>query len=318
MAIMIIITNRNLEKRARKDEKVFGEHFNEKGCNEIRLATATKKGRRWKVDILVEPQDLEEENRPSKALFYEMQQKMKKLKRDCLFFVHGYNTSFKGVLEMADFFEKAYNLEVVAFTWPSNGGGLNGLPSYRSDKREAVASVGAFDRTLELLNRYLSDPSLKGQECGQSFNMIAHSMGNYLFKNLLKSSVYEGETLLFDNIILAAADVNNKGHEEWVDRIVFRRNLYICINEDDYALLASRAKFGPKQQARLGHWRRNLNSINAKYIDFTDAKDVKRSHTYFKDGIKNIKVKRFFQRAFTGRRAESGLKWDERLKMFVV
>lgn len=315
---MIIITNRNIERRKKNTEKMFGEKFNVNGCNEIRLAEAKRTGKKWRVNIIAEPKDISNENRPSEKIFRDMQKTMKRKKRDCVFFIHGYNTSFEDVLVMSDFIEKNYKVEVVAFTWPSNGGGLNGIPSYKSDKRDAVSSIGALDRTLELMNKYLSNSDNKKNECGRSFNLLTHSMGNYLFKHLLKSSIYEGETLLFDNVILAAADVNNKMHDEWVSRIEYRRNLYICINENDSALGFSRAKFGRKQKARLGHFLANLNCKKAKYVDLTTARGVGKSHTYFVESVSNAKVKKFFKRAFCGKRAEAGLEWNAGQNTYIV
>lgn len=63
---------------------------------------------------------------------------------------------------------------------------------------------------------------------------------------------------LFDNILLVAADTNNKAHESWVNKIVVQNRVYIVINEDDFALVASRAKLDDKQPARLGHFVQNL------------------------------------------------------------
>ncbi|MDJ0682577.1 MAG: hypothetical protein QNJ18_22280 [Xenococcaceae cyanobacterium MO_167.B52] len=60
-------------------------------------------------------------------------------------------------------------------------------------------------------------------------------MGAYLLEHLLKSPIYEGETLFFDNIIMMSADVNNQNHADWVDRIECRNRLFITINEDDLA-----------------------------------------------------------------------------------
>ena len=68
-----------------------------------------------------------------------------------------------------------------------------------------------------------------------TINLLLHSMGNYLFKHLLGSTTYHANQLLFDNIIMAAADTNNELHAQWVDRIQCRNRLYITINERDGA-----------------------------------------------------------------------------------
>ena len=48
-----------------------------------------------------------------------------------------------------------------------------------------------------------------------------------------------------------------------------------------------------------------LDSRQAVYVDFTNAKRVGSSHSYFEgDSLKNPKVKKFFAAALQGRRAE--------------
>ena len=106
-------------------------------------------------------------------------------------------------------------------------------------------------------------------------------MANYLYKHLLKSGSSEGAGLLFDNVILAAADTNNEDHALWVDRIRCRRRVYITINEDDRALAVSRMKSGEEQKARLGHYSFGLDSQQGVYVQFTDVRGVGDSHAYF-------------------------------------
>ncbi len=127
-------------------------------------------------------------------------------------------------------------------------------------------------------------------------------MGNYLYKYALISSLTQANPLLFSNIVLVAADVNNEGHEIWVDKLRVREEVYITINEDDFALKASRLKFGAQQKARLGHYRKNLHSNHAIYVDFTGK--VGDSHTYYMDKYaeKGTKTWFFFEKALTGGR----------------
>ncbi len=141
--------------------------------------------------------------------------------------------------------------------------------------------------------------------------MMLHSMGNYLFKHLLKSSTYRGDLLIFDNVVLAAADTNNEAHAEWVDRIQCRGRIFITINEKDGALLASRMKMGEQQKARLGHYPYRLTSQRAVYVDFTKEPRVGDSHAYFEGSpLRNDRVRRFFREAINGAPAEGRLHYD--------
>jgi esterase/lipase superfamily enzyme len=315
---MYVVTNRNLQPNE-SPIKRFGATFNQLGPNELRLAEANKVNGVWQVDVLPDRTTYEgQEMLASEAAFLKAQKRMREQSTNCLFFVHGFNTDFQSALESGYRLQQLYNVEVVVFTWPSNGGGLSGISSYMDDQRDATLSVNALDRCLEKLSFYLSKHIDKS--CGQKFSLALHSMGNYLFKRLLQSSIYQGETLLFDNIIMLAADVNNIDHAEWVDRVQYRNRLFVTVNEDDMALRASRAKGGEQQQARLGHWLKNLNSRNAIYLNFTDAQFVEDDHNYFSEDkpLRNSKIKELFKSAFNGGRAEQGLIFDSGTRAYKV
>lgn len=345
---MFIVTNRNINEQG-KGLDILGPRPNPQGPNELRLVEATKSSSGWQIRII--PDKLDDQMKKEVGILdegdvygsaYAARKVLKQIQRNkqnLLFFVHGYNNDVETVLNRADGFAEKYNVEVVAFSWPADGGGVKGVASYKADKRDARASAGALDRTfakiygyldefnnerikqiikkaeqlypdnMELRDQYITKEAEKG--CPFTVNMVLHSMGNYLFKTVLQSSVYRGAQLLFDNVVMVAADTNNKDHAEWVDRIQCRKRIYITINEDDSALMASRMKAGEEQLARLGHYPYNLNSKQAVYVDFTGAAYVGRSHAYFEGNpIRNKSVRRFFERAFNGERAEEDLIFD--------
>jgi esterase/lipase superfamily enzyme len=304
---MYVVTNRNLQPNEPPENR-FGKKFNEVDPSELRLAEVDKVDGSWQLKILSDRETYEgQEIFASEAAFLKTQKRMCQNSTNCLVFCHGYNTDFKGALEAAWTIQEIYqDLEVVLFSWPSDGE----QTSYRSDKREASQSVYAIDRFFEKLDDYLK--KYRDRHCGQKISFAMHSMGAYLLEHLLKSSIYEGETLFFDNIIMMSADVNNQDHVDWVDRIKCRNRLFITINEDDFALSFSELKGGDEQEARLGNTARNLNSNNATYLNFTDAKFVGDAHNYFSkdEPLRNVKVKEIFQTAFNGGRAEQGLSFD--------
>lgn len=303
---MILVSNRNILS-GKSVEKCFGDTFNAKGPDELRLAEVRKSGKKWKMELASEGGA--KKKLPSEEFFLRLQKRMREKKKNCIFFVHGFNNDLEDVLNRCHTFEKNYKVEVIAFSWPANGGGVRGAASYRSDKRDAKMSVNALDRCFEKLHNYLQ--THQETACNQSFNLVLHSMGNYLKKTLMVSSVYQRETLIFDNIVMIAADVNNKDHTAWVDRIAHRKRIYITINENDYALMASRMKFGEQQLARLGHYTEQLRSNSAVYLDFTEAKRVGNSHSYFEDDpIKNPNIFRAFDAMLNGQKAERGLAFD--------
>ncbi len=353
---MYVVTNRFIRAQAKGLDQ-FGSKPNPNGPNELRFANVQKKGKGWTVEWLndeLTPARVKSliakfnlDIDPSKTYYASLEvacnlaEKARKNKSNILLFAHGFNNDIASVLNRAEEFSKLYNVEVIPFSWPSNGGGIKGAVSYKSDKRDARASAGALERTLAKAGEYLDLISkaqrkkiqadaeaqhpddrdkqnalysrLLEKDCPFKVSLLFHSMGNYLYKNLLKSSITEGNQLVFDNVILVAADTNNKDHIDWVDKIRCRRRCYITINENDHALAASRAKFGEQQLARLGHYVRNLNSRQAYYINFTDAAWVKDSHAYFESDVveKNAKVFKFFNEAINGEFAEKSLKYRD-------
>lgn len=271
-------------------------------------------------------------------------------RRNILLFVHGYNNDVGDALETALTLEQLYGIIPIIYSWPADGGGIAGTASYLSDKQDAQISAPAFSRVLEKINTLMLkftrmgleslEPQLKRLKTGQTagspdysaernrlleeqcsvrLTLLTHSMGNYVLKKALETHANAGFTNAFDNIVLAAADTNNLQHEQWVDTIAARRRIYITINENDYALAASQLKPGERQLARLGNYRKRLNSEIARYIDFTDADKVGKSHGYFKDqAVANPGVKGFFHEAFNGREAEAGLDYSVAERTFRV
>ena len=348
---MFIVTNRDIRNETGTDFDVVGDTFNAKGPAELRLLEVRRKGRKWSVQVLADEatdEMLAEVGlvRPADGTpVYASQYAFRKViaaaladpdnPRHIVFFVHGFNNALQDVVERCDLLSKTYGVEVVAFSWPSNGGGVRGVASYLDDKRDAQASVVAFDRALDKARQLLLDlrataidaiiedagrvrgarvnserfrerVSAKAEaDCPVRSTLMLHSMGNYLLERTLKSGALRGSLPLFDNIAMCAADVNNATHAEWIDRLQPRSRLYVTINEDDGALRASRLKGGDEQLARLGHWINGLDSSQAVYVDFTGARQVGSSHAYFEgDALENPTVKKFFKAVLRGLRAE--------------
>lgn len=261
-----------------------------------------------------------------------------RLDKHLLFYVHGYNNDVEAIIDSVHELEKQYpDVLVVPFTWPAKGGGvLSGTPNYLNDKRDARASSGALDRVIEhtrklhllitesrsesLWREVMSDDKFdqnpeaariafveaQAKACKVTINLLCHSMGNYVLKYATLPSGSHMRSLVFDNVCLVAADVNNHDHANWVSRIEARGGVYIVINENDYALQWSRRKPGEEQKERLGHYLRKLNSPNAVYLDLTRATSVGDDHGYFSGDApkKNRKLLRLFSKLFTGERPE--------------
>ena len=142
--------------------------------------------------------------------------------------------------------------------------------------------------------------SVASEDCNISLNFLAHSLGSYLFKNFISSPVFSDETRMFDNIVLQQADVDNPGHEWWVDKLRYAARTYVTINERDAVLAASDVI----NSDRLGNTTHNLIADRPVYVDFTDAKGVRKKHRLFANARDNPRVENFVMHAFHGERAE--------------
>ncbi len=231
--------------------------------------------------------------------------------------------------------ERLYDVIVVPFSWPANGGGsLSGKAAYLSDKADARVSLEALNRFIAKVSEYHSClteaqnqvifekaaarhpdnhmarqeyiAKLLGKICEVKLSLLCHSMGNYLLKYSLKPSDGASSDLVFDNVSLVAADANNENHSEWTERIQVRNRLYVVINERDFALSFSRVKPGKAQKARLGHYLKDLDARNARYIDVSEIKEVGKEHSYFTGSPvnNNRRLKKMFKAMFEGKTAE--------------
>lgn len=351
---MYVITNRKLNETA-EGLNIFEKVPSEKGPNELRLVEVTYSENRFQVEMkddrldtavvsrLVKKHNLDINPelpwRGSLEAACSVYEQARKENKHILIYVHGYNNDMTDVMNVCAALEETYNVIVLAFSWPANGGGIEGYPAYLSDKRDARVSADALNRAIGKINFFhekltegfrkrlktvahnkASDNPVAAQieyselidkECDFSLNLLCHSMGNYVLKYALKPGSSPAKSLIFDNISLVAADVNNKAHKEWIDSLSVRNRLYVVINEKDFALKWSRRKPGDEQLARLGHYLKNLNADNATYLNVTDASWVKGSHNYFvgEPVNRNDELRAMFEQAFEGGAAESDMRY---------
>lgn len=320
---MLVATNRDIVasnfKNGAGDQNGFGEHLNSKGPNELRFANATRVDGNWTVELVEEPATVNVNNAPSRRLFEALAKECSKKKKNCVFYIHGYNKPFAETLDQGWLIQERYGVEVVVFSWPSNTGGLPPV-EYRAARRIAQASFGALDSLLEKFGRYLTEWMKPLDEkdllkCQVTINLMTHSLGAYLFENYVLSQAYQAETRLFTNVVLSEPDVNNIDHTKWVDKIVTGQRVFSTINENDKILSWSETVNPP----RLGKTLANLVSTKAQYFDFTLGKNVGNKHQLWGE-VKNTTVKAFFDAVLNGRRGDevAGFTFDASLNAYRI
>jgi len=314
--MIIVVTNRSINPGA-TDETLFQETPNEKGIDELRLATADydSAARQWTVDLIPEP-DLTTEIPPSQQLFNDVLARIAAgtYKKTWLFFVHGFNQSFAKGLESSWNFSQLYDVDVILFSWPSNPGGFV-TDEYRRARQAAKASANALDRTLDKLGSYLLNrPYEDIQRCPVSLNLMAHSLGNFILESVAREPIFIPNISLFKNLIFHQADVDNRLHQYWIDRVNYSSRMYVTINEEDLVLKASDL-INPN---RLGNTVEGLAGDRPIYMDFTDGAGVGGAHNLFTEVPDNPTVREFCRRVLHGQRGEivPGFVFDDRVNAF--
>ncbi len=325
--MIIVVSNRNVAtvdpnstKPENGDEKLFGDDFNQQGGpNELRVATARKVNKKWRITLLPDTDD--DGNPATGVLFAQTMDAIRngKLPGSWVVFIHGFNQSFKKNLKKCREIE-AYGVNVLAFSWPSNPGPNGGLitaignkrEEYRAARANARLSVTAVDRFVERTVRYIQGAA--EEDCRLSVNLLVHSLGNYLLQRTVEEQLFANDLSVFDNIVLHQADADSKGHHSWVDTMDEAKRVYVTINELDSVLKISTLVNG----RRVGNTANNLLGDLPVYVDFTYGEDIGNEHRLFRPELDNDVVNKFFRRAFNGRRAETidGLAFNHELNAY--
>ncbi len=294
-------TNRD-PNRADKPDK-FGGKFNPDSADSIRFGVArcSIRGKEPKLlGIETAPEKMGKDKEAkhllgSKHIFAELQTSMRK-GVDTLVFIHGYNVSFEQALETGAWIHKRYrtNLNVVVFSWPSDGK-MTPILAYKRDRSDAVASAPAFARAMLKLKDFLIDvrrkekgkKRSKTQEgCGAKIHLMAHSMGNYVLRNGIQEAMrHERLPRLFDQIFLMAADEDDDSFEKQHKLRPlpeFGNGVNIYFNRGDTALVISdRTKNNPTRLGSQGP-REPLNvPANVTNIDASEIVSGFVEHSYF-------------------------------------
>jgi esterase/lipase superfamily enzyme len=152
--------------------------------------------------------------------------------RSAFVFIHGFKTSFDDAAYRTA--QLAYDLNFegvpIMYSWPSK----DNLLAYRDDRREADRSWRHLQYFVERVAR---------ESGALRIHLIAHSMGNQLLVNALDGLGRQPEIKpLFDNVIMAAPDVDAKTFTEqnWAGIQDAAKRFTLYASSDDWALKVSR------------------------------------------------------------------------------
>jgi len=230
---------------------------------------------------------------------------MSKLKdskaKQLLLFIHGFSNLpepdiFPRVIKLQQYFDAKEPdlIEVVPIIWPCDND-LGIIKDYWDDQKSADQSAFSFARALQFFMAW-RDKAPEDSPCLKRINILAHSMGNRVFRETLsvwnKYDLANGVPLLFRNTILMAADIVNETLEEKEEgRLISQssRNVSVYYASDDLALRSSKISNLKNKIAsrRLGHTgpedcnkvQSNVYSIDCD--NFNNKYDSPKGHSYF-------------------------------------
>jgi esterase/lipase superfamily enzyme len=238
-------TDRNIND-VKNVNKYFGKDFSEKmslGILQVTIPKVHKVGEMerppfWRIWDRENPKEfvtLWSVEALSEAIFY---QKMKETvqsaaQNDAFVFIHGFNNTFAEAARRAG--QLTHDLGFkglsILYSWPSDGSEFN----YDSDGRD-------IRKTTQHLKAFLTNIVKKAKP--SKLHIIAHSMGNRALVQSLKELADENKTVQFNQVILAAPDVDKKVFEKdilpHIGKMAQRFTLYT--SDKDVALIASKIK----------------------------------------------------------------------------
>jgi len=218
-----------------------------------------------------------------------------------LFYIHGFsNLPEPHIFPTAEVLQTLFDrtekhlVQVIPIIWPC-GTDRGMVKEYWDDQQAADASAFAFARVYEKFMAWRESEANMEDPCLKRINVLAHSMGNRVFRGSIKAwgKYFRSYRLplIFRNIFMVAADVVNESLEGLDGGLLCEtaRNVSVYFASDDVALRASKVANVASRVAsrRLGHTGpediskvpKNVYAIDCD--DVNSAYDPPLGHSYF-------------------------------------
>lgn len=296
---MLVFTNRILEPGP--DEAAFTRRFMP-GAGTLGLAEVQRAGGGWALGA-VTPQLSDDAALAALVALFQGPARV-------LVYLHGNNNTPAACFERCTRLQEIYGLQVLGFSWTSEGylssgddlpnidaggapdAGEESLAEVRADNRgegpiqrklrryrqakvnaqESVEALGRFLRLVATARLYAN---------AQPFTLAAHSLGAHLLQYTLE---VEGATEALGaayNVVLLAACVRAAGHADWLARIHPKGQVFVTYHPRDTVLYGAFLADG--QQLKLGAdpGAERLHAPGLRYISFENGEVNAFAHGYF-------------------------------------
>lgn len=248
------------------------------------------------------------------------------LNRPVLLYIHGNNNTPESCFERCAVLEDMYGVEVVGFSWPSEGRLSDGsdLPDahnddpgneddlgevkesnrregkivkkarrYRQAKNNAQDSVDALARFLRLVS------IARLQANTQPFSIAAHSLGGHFLQYCLdKEAAREALGTAF-NVALVAPCVRAAGHKDWLEKLRPKGKVFVTYNKGDSVLLGAYLADGSQEKLGTAPGPYLVQNGVVRYVSFTNSPVGLFGHGYFVYDKLPKKTKKIFSRIFS-------------------
>jgi len=222
---------------------------------------------------------------------------------DWLLFVHGDSKTYNESAKRGFDIQNSHKINVIVFSWPSRDSELNGLKNLNNSKSNVLKSMNHFNELLAFMDSFKKKN--KNFNRNAKLSLLLHSLGNLYLESLVKQPTTERKfNVIFENVIINSAAVNQKMHNEWVKKINFQKRIYITNNKFDFNLKG--LHIFSKDGNQLGEKAKGPIADNAHYINFSKAVGFRfptgSTHTYFIGNVPNQSqnIRKFYFDAFHG------------------
>lgn len=223
--------------------------------------------------------------------------------QDWVLFIHGDGKPFEQAAIRGLNIQNTHKVRVIVFSWPSKDAHLSGLKNFNNSHQNVEKSLNHFNSVLNTM------VGLRNSKTdflnGHTLSLFLHSLGNYYLDCMGNKKMFlEKQPLLFDNVIINAAAVEEKNHINWVEKIHFQNNIFINSNKRDFNLKGLR--IFTKHGKQLGEKVISPYANNAVYFNFTKSVGFRfptgTTHTYFIGKVpeKNKNIRLFYYEILHG------------------
>ena len=218
-------------------------------------------------------------------------------------FVHGDAKTFEQAVKRGFKIQNLHNVNVIVFSWSSKDPEINGLRNLYTSQANVIESMAHFNSLICSMKQLRRDYPEFWQN--HNLTLFLHSLGNYYLEKMVELNWLPARPfIIFDNIIINAAAVNQKKHKKWVEELKCAKNIYVISNRHDVNLKGARI-FTPAGR-QLGEDVRLPLAGNADYINFSRSVGFRfpthDTHTYFINSIpqKSNNIRNFYTEILNG------------------